>query len=112
MSMRFWKQIINLQDQFYPDWRKQKPRTLFSTALAGECGEMCGVVTHLDGGGTNTTRYTEEMILEEAADIYIQLVLLLEKSAFTETDFERALISKFAVLHHRLKEKGGLKRNE
>ena len=100
--MNKWVQIIDFQDQFYPNWKTDKPRLLFSNALAGEVGELCGVITHLDGGGTNNTKYTEEMILEEAVDSYIQLVLLLARSGFQQIDFERAYINKFSKLRARL----------
>jgi NTP pyrophosphatase (non-canonical NTP hydrolase) len=89
-----WQEICHIQEQLYPDWRTKKPRLLYSTALAGELGELCGVITHLDGGGTNLQKYTEAMILEEAADTYIQLVLLLERSGFGMTEFLSAVDDK------------------
>jgi len=100
--MNKWIQITDFQDEFYPDWKTVKPRLLFSNALAGEVGELCGVITHLDGGGTNNDKYTEEMILEEAVDTYIQLILLLARSGFDQIDFERAYIVKFSKLRARL----------
>ena len=84
--MMNWNWIMQFQDKFYPDWM-EKPRLLYSNALAGESGEVCGVVTHLDGGGTNNKKYTEEKMLEECVDTYIQLVLLIARSGFTPTDF-------------------------
>ena len=78
-----WRNILEFQDEFYPGWMENKPRLLFSTALAGEAGEVCGVITHLDGGGTNNKKYTEQMVLEECIDTYIQLVLLIARSGFT-----------------------------
>lgn len=97
-----WNEILHLQERFYPNWRTQKPRLLYSTALAGEVGELCGTITHLDGGGTNNQKYTEDMILEEAADTFIQLVLLLERSGFSSVDFNDALVNKILTLHNRL----------
>ena len=97
-----WIQITGFQDEFYPDWKTVKPRLLFSNALAGEVGELCGVITHLDGGGTNNEKYTEEMILEEAVDTYIQLILLLARSGFDQIDFEMAYAIKFHKLRDRL----------
>ena len=96
-----WIDIIDFQGKFYPNW-KQKARTLFSTALAGEVGEYCGVITHLDGGGTNDNEYTEKMGLEEAVDTYIQLVLLVARSGFTEDDFEDMFLWKMNKLYERL----------
>jgi len=100
--MNKWVQIIDFQDEFYPNWRTEKPRLLFSNALAGEVGELCGVITHLDGGGTNNIKYTDDMILEESVDTYIQLVLLLARSGFQQIDFERAYKRKFSKLRDRL----------
>ena len=100
--MNKWVQITDFQNEFYPGWRTEKPRLLFSNALAGEVGELCGVITHLDGGGTNNNKYTNDMILEEAVDTYIQLVLLLARSGFEQIDFERAYTIKFSKLRARL----------
>lgn len=83
-----WKKILAFQDKFYPNWRTKKPRLLFSTALAGEVGEVCGTITHLDGGGTNNRKYNETQVLHQAVDTYIQLVLLVARSGFTENEFE------------------------
>ena len=100
-----WNQILHLQDRFYPSWRSNLPRTLYSTALAGEVGELCGIITHLDGGGTNNQKYDNSMILEEAVDSFIQLILLIERSGFNYGDFNNALIHKILVLHKRLEKK-------
>jgi len=91
-NKRLFQAIAEFQQKFYPNWlTEEKPRTLFSTALAGEVGEVCGVVTHLDGGGTNNKKYTERKLLSECCDSYIQLALLVMKSGFTYADFEKEL---------------------
>ena len=100
--MNKWPMIIDFQDKFYPGWMENLPRLLYSNALAGEVGELCGVITHLDGGGTNNNKYTDYMILEEAVDTYIQLVLLLARSGFEQIDFEVAYRAKFEKLRDRL----------
>ena len=100
--MNKWVQITDFQDEFYPGWMENLPRLLYSNALAGEVGELCGVITHLDGGGTNNTKYNDDMILEESVDTYIQLVLLLARSGFDQIDFERAYKKKFSKLKDRL----------
>jgi len=79
--------IRDFQDKFYPGWLENKPRLLYSTALAGEVGEVCGVITHLDGGGTNNKKYTNELLLHQCVDAYIQLVLLIQRSGFSHNDF-------------------------
>ena len=100
--MNEWDQITDFQDEFYPGWMENLPRLLYSNALAGEVGELCGVITHLDGGGTNNDKYTDDMLLEEAVDVYIQLILLLARSGFKQIDFERAYRAKFLKLRERL----------
>ena len=97
-----WSKILDFEDQFYPKWRTHKPILLFSTALAGELGELCGTVTHLEGGGTNNSKYTRKMVLEEGVDTYIQLVLLLARYGYNETDFRYAFEEKFLELLKRL----------
>ncbi len=99
--MMYWKWIMSFQDKFYPDWM-DKPRLLFSNALAGEVGEVCGVVTHLDGGGTNNKKYTEAKMLEECVDTYIQLVLLIARSGFSPDDFTQMFNNVQQELEERL----------
>ena len=113
-KMTKWKRIIDFEDQFYPKWKTNKPILLFSTALAGELGELCGVVTHLEGGGTNNSKYNREMVLEEGVDIYIQLVLLLARYGYNEDDFIRGFEDKFQDLLRRLeiKRSSSLKETE
>lgn len=84
-----WNEITAFQDLYYPGWRKNKPKLLFSTALAGELGEICGVVTHLEGGGTNNRVYTDSQVLHQCVDSYIQLVLLMARYGFSAEDFEK-----------------------
>jgi hypothetical protein len=109
-----WKIITEFQDKFYPNWKTpEKPRLLFATALAGEAGEVCGTITHLDGGGTNNRKYTEDMVLHQCVDTYVQLVLLLAKSGFSATDFEKEFWWVLSVeLPRRLAEKGEIDKTE
>ncbi len=83
-----WKKIVRFESKFYPFWQTEKPRLLFTTALAGEVGEVCGTVAHLDGGGTNNRKYQECQVLHQCVDSYIQLVLLVARSGFTEQQFQ------------------------
>ena len=96
-----WDWVLSFQDKFYPNWKIDKPRLLFSTALAGEVGEVCGVVTHIDGGGTNNKKYTEKMVLHQCVDSYIQLILLMARSGFTESDF----LAEFELVKMELKDR-------
>jgi hypothetical protein len=97
-----WKEITAFQDLYYPCWRRNKSKLLFSTALAGEIGEVCDVVSHLEGGGTNTRVYTSFQVLHQCVDSYIQLVLLLARYGFSAEDFEKEFDR---VLHEELLER-------
>ncbi len=72
-----WDEILAFNDEYFPDWRKT-PLIFLSNALAGEVGELCNEVKHRVGGGTNKRNPTDGELLEEAADIFIYLVLLAE----------------------------------
>lgn len=84
-----WKRIFDLQDKFYPNWRTELPHTLYGVGLAGEVGEVCGTITHLEGGGTNNRQYTKENVLHQCVDVYIQIILLLEHYGFSSEDFKK-----------------------
>lgn len=86
-----WKRIHILQDQFYPNWLEKCPHTLYASGLAGELGEVCSTVTHLEGGGTNLKAYNRGQVLHQCADTYVQMVLLLIHYGFTFKDFQREL---------------------
>ena len=83
-----FEEIEAFQDLFYSSWRTKKPKLLFSTALAGEIGEVCSTVTHLEGGGTNRKKYDKKQVLHQCVDSYVQLVLLLARYGFSADDFE------------------------
>jgi hypothetical protein len=103
MSFRdSWKEIIAFQDLYYPGWHRNKPKLLFSTALAGEIGEVCDTVSHLEGGGTNDKVYSSFMVLHQCVDSYVQLVLLLARYSFSSDDFEKEFDR---VLHEELLER-------
>jgi hypothetical protein len=106
MTKEQWQTIAEFQQKFYPTWLSDdKPRLLFSNALAGEVGEVCGVITHLDGGGTNNRKYTERMVLHQCVDSYVQLALLVMKSGFTYSDFEKEFWNVMSELYDRLEQK-------
>lgn len=100
-----WKEILDYQEKYYPGWMVNKQKLLFSTALAGEAGEVCGVITHIEGGGTNNRKYTNEMVLHQCVDTYIQLVLLLARYGFTQEQFSNEFDVVMKELYRRLEEK-------
>lgn len=100
-----WKKIVEFQEKFYPGWMTNKSKLLYGIALAGEAGEVCGVITHLEGGGTNLREYTNEMVLHQCVDTYIQIVLLLARYGFTPKHFSDEFNAVMKELYHRLEEK-------
>ena len=99
-----WKEILEHQRQRYPDWMTEMTKELLATALAGECGEVCGVVTHLEGGGTNLEEYNKEMVLHQCVDTYIQMVLLLARYGFGPDQFVTEFDATMVELYRRMKE--------
>jgi len=88
--MRAWEWVIALQDKRHPNWREEMPRTMLTTGLASEVGSLCDQVTHLDGGGSrlpDPEKWNEKKILHDILDSWVMLVLIADKSGFTEADF-------------------------
>ncbi len=93
-----WDEIITFKDEFFPGWR-ETPLIYLSNALAGEAGEVCNAVKHRLGGGTHKSNPTDAKLLEEAADVFIYLVLLAEvleeggKEAFIRAGYRKLKIN-------------------
>jgi len=56
-------------------------------------------------GGTNLREYTNEMVLHQCVDTYIQIVLLLARYGFTPNQFSNEFNSVMQELYGRLEEK-------
>jgi len=85
-----WEVIISIQDRRHPNWRKEMPRTMLTTGLSSEVGAVCDQVTHLDGGGSrllDPEKWSEAKLLHDLVDSWAMIVLIAEKSGFTEADF-------------------------
>lgn len=82
-----FEEIAAFQNLFYPGWMNEMEKTMLSSALAAETGEVCGVVTHLEGGGTNNRKYNPQQVLHQCVDVYVQTILLLKRYGFTAKDF-------------------------
>lgn len=66
------------------------PRTMLTTGLTSEIGEVCDQVTHLDGGGSrlfDPKKWNENKVLHNLVDSWVMIVLMAEKSGFSEEDF-------------------------
>src|SRR4030043_679177 len=106
-----WGRIVALQDEMHPGWRTGKPRTLFVTGLASEVGGVCDQVTHLDGGGSrlpDPEKWSEVKLLHDLVDIWGMIVLVTERSGFTETDFWAEWLKEKAELIERIQERNGV----
>ena len=89
-GMKAWDHVVELQDQRHPGWRTDKPRSIFTTGLASEIGGVCDQVTHLDGGGSRVldpNKWSEARLLHDLVDSWVMIVLVAERSGFTEMDF-------------------------
>lgn len=97
-----FKDILDFNEKYFPGWDSPKDVALtlvsLSNALAGEAGEVCNAVKHRIGGGTHKVHTTHDEILEELADVYIYLVLLVEYMDFDEHEFAWAVRNK--ILHN------------
>lgn len=94
--MSKWSEIIEFNDQYFPNWRKTHP-VFYSNALAGETGEVCNLTKKLAGGGTKKNKVNPSDVSEECVDVYIYLVLLLESSGFSKEQFEQAFKAKMEI---------------
>jgi len=99
---KIWKDIVKFNDIYYPYWRFRKGPMFFAVALAGETGELCNKLKKLYGGGTNLEIVTIEDIGEEAFDIIVYLVLLLESIGISVDKFQEIASKKLKVLYDRM----------
>jgi NTP pyrophosphatase (non-canonical NTP hydrolase) len=99
-----WELILKFNNKHFPKWRSREP-IYYSNALAGESGEVCNAVKKWHGGGTNlhlSHRDLEFKILEECADVFIYMVLLIETLDYSRIDFEQAFNDKLEELIDRM----------
>ena len=97
-----WHEIVKFNDIYYPYWRFRKGPMFFGVALAGETGELCNKLKKLFGGGTNLETVTTEDIGEEAFDVIVYLVLLLESIGISADEFHEIASKKLKVLYDRM----------
>jgi len=102
--MREWKEIIEFNDKYFPNWRENKELIFFSNALAGEVGEVCGLVKRLYGGGTNKSkpRPSKGNVAMECVDVFVYMVLLLESLGIDREMFQKYWDIKHDILKRRM----------
>ena len=88
-----WKKLLAFNRKYFPKWRATK-EIYYSNALAGEVGEICNAVKHRDGGGTHKTQVTNDKLLEECADVFIYLHMLVEKLGCNNERFAEVINKK------------------
>jgi len=101
-----WNKVIKFNDKYFPGWR-EIPLVYYSNALAGETGELCNLVKHALGGGTNKRKVSPREFALEASDILIYLILFLERAGITKEKFEELFNFKMKVNRERMSGKGG-----
>ena len=110
MTETFWQRVLRFNDEHFPNWRKVS-LLYYTTALAGEVGEVCNAVKHMVGGGTNPSALRDfsdlsnAKVIEECIDTRIYLTLLLARLGVTEEQFAEAVNRRYAELEARMKDK-------
>jgi len=88
-----WDNIIKFNEKYFPGWRGID-EIYYSNALAGEVGEICNAVKHRAGGGTKEKKVSTTELMDEIADTFIYLELLIEKQYLDVTSLSDAINSK------------------
>lgn len=100
-----WDEIVGFNDAYFGDWR-HAPLPFLTNALAGEAGELCNSAKHLIGGGTHQVAVDQDMLLAEAADVFVYLALIVEWVAggdgLTANRFAYAIRKKMQVNRERM----------
>ena len=95
-----WKRILEFNDKYFPNWRKND-EVYLSNALAGEAGEVCNITKHRKGGGTNFNIPPSNFeLMEELADVFIYMVMLVEHSNISNLPYP---LNTFAgIIQHKI----------
>ncbi len=99
-----WDNVLKFNEDFFPGWRNTE-EVLYSNALAGEVGEVCNITKHRTNGGTNTKIISDYELLEELADCFIYMELIIEKHGYDITTFSEVIQDKINKNKERMKEK-------
>ena len=88
-----WDQILKFNEEYFPGWRNTE-EVYYSNALAGEVGEVCNATKHRTNGGTKTKEINDCELLEELADCFIYMELIIEKQGHDVETFATAIQNK------------------
>ena len=96
-----WDKILAFNNKYFPNW-KSTEEVFYSNALAGEVGEVCNTIKHRAGGGTNVSSPSEYELLEELADVFIYMELLIELRGHDITTFAGVIEDKIEKNRQRI----------
>jgi NTP pyrophosphatase (non-canonical NTP hydrolase) len=98
-----WDEVIKFNNQYFPGWRGVQ-EVFYANALAGEVGEVCNAVKHRAGGGTNKSNPSAFALMDELADVFIYLELLVERMGLDVTSLADAIHTKNQTNIRRMEE--------
>jgi NTP pyrophosphatase (non-canonical NTP hydrolase) len=75
---KVWDEVLTFNCIHFPFFR-DVDEIYYSNAIAGEVGELCNMIKHRAGGGTNKKKPSNHDVMLEIADIFIYIELLIEK---------------------------------
>lgn len=88
-----WDEVLQFNERYFPGWRRTS-EVFYSNALAGEVGEVCNMTKHRAGGGTNKSKPSARELMNEIADVFIYLELLVEIMGLDVTSLSDAIHTK------------------
>ena len=97
-----WNELLEFNDKYFPGWR-DTPEIYYSNAIAGEAGEVCNCVKHRAGGGTNKSNPSDLELLEELADVFIYIELLIVSKNLSNATFASIIREKIKINEIRMK---------
>jgi NTP pyrophosphatase (non-canonical NTP hydrolase) len=98
-----WDEVIQFNERYFPGWRRTS-EVFYSNALAGEVGEVCNMTKHRAGGGTNRSKPSAYELMDEIADVFIYLELLVEIMGLDVSSLSDAIHTKVQINIKRMKE--------
>lgn len=88
-----WDEIIEFNEIYFRGWRGVD-EVFYANALAGEVEEVCNAVKHRAGGGTNKSNPSAYALMDELADVFIYLEILVERMGRDVTSLADAIHTK------------------
>jgi len=96
-----WDEVIQFNERYFRGWRGVD-EVFYSNALAGEVGEVCNMVKHRAGGGTSKSNPSAYTLMDELADVFIYLEILVERMGLDVTSLADAIHTKVQVNEKRM----------